>query len=93
MPQASTSHVTHTPKTRGAPFCPPPMNKLYDAYLVADPEKHLRFGQWFFNSQLSGTIREIKYPYNLDLLYNSTDVGEIYHIISQMYHDYEWPLT
>lgn len=92
MPQASTSHVTHQPRVKDTPLCPPPVNKLYDAYLKANPDKVLRFGQYFFNNYLAGTIREIKYPYNLDKLYNSTNTVEILEIITQMYLDYEWPL-
>lgn len=93
MPQASTSHVTYQPRVKAPPFCPPPLNKLYAAYEAADPNKTLRYGQWFFNSQLNGTIREIKYPYNLDALYNSTSFDVIMDIITKMYLDYEWPLA
>lgn len=70
---------------------PPPLSQLYDTYQKEDPQKQLRLGQWFFNQFLQGIVREIKYPYNLDMLYNSTDFDEIMRIIIRMYEDYQWP--
>lgn len=91
MPQASTSHVRHQPRVKAAPFCPPPFNQLFKAYEAADPNKQLRFGQWFFNSQIR-FVHHIKYPYNLDAMYNSTDMDVVMLIIKQMYIDYQWPI-
>ena len=71
---------------------PPPYSKILLTYEAADPHKHLRIGQWFFNTYLNGTVREIKYPYNLDALYNSTDFQVIFEILEKMYRDYQWPL-
>ena len=93
MPQASTSHVNYQPKVKAPPFCPTPLNTLYTTYQAEDPENVLRYGQWFFNKYLKGTISEIKYPYDLDKLYNSTNLVEITEIILGMYMDYEWPMT
>lgn len=71
---------------------PPALSKLYDQYLLDDPGKNLRVGQYFWNKYLSCTIREIKYPYNFDKLYNSTNFDEIYEILTKIYQDYQWEL-
>lgn len=94
MPQASTSHVTSwvQPKVKTTPFCPPPLRNIFEAYETANPDHVLRFGQWFFNVYCRGVLTEIKYPYNFDVLYNSTVFDEYYSIVVQMYHDYQWPL-
>lgn len=69
----------------------PPFNQILMAYGNDCPDKTLRLGQWFYNRCLQGTIREIKYPYNLDALYNSTDFDVIFGILEKMYDDYQWP--
>jgi hypothetical protein len=71
---------------------PPPFSKILLAYEADCPDKSLRIGQYFFNKYLNGTVREIKYPYNLDALYNSTDFQVVFEILEKMYRDYQWPL-
>lgn len=71
---------------------PPPFNQILSTYAKVDPDKHLRLGQWFFNAYLVGTVRENKYPYNLDALYNSTDFDVIFGILKKMYEDYQWQM-
>jgi hypothetical protein len=70
----------------------PPFSKILLAYEADCPDKSLRLGQWFFNRCLRGMNAEIKYPYNLDALYNSTDFQVIFEILEKMYRDYQWPL-
>ena len=70
---------------------PPPLNRLYEEYIVNDPSKHLRLGQYFYNNYLSKIIIGIEYPYNIDTLYNSTDFEVIFNILEQIYKDYHWP--
>lgn len=71
----------------------PPFCQILPAYEQDCPDKSLRLGQWFFNRCLRNTLREVKYPYNLDALYNSTDFDVIFKILGQMYQDYQWPMT
>lgn len=72
---------------------PPPLSKILSEYEKDCPDKSLRVGQYFFNKYLQGVVREIKYPYNLDALYNTTDFTVIYDILEKMYVDYQWDLT
>jgi hypothetical protein len=72
---------------------PPPFSKILSAYEADQPQKNLRVGQWFFNKYLQGAVREIKYPYNLDALYNTTDFEVIFGILDKMYLDYQWPMV
>jgi hypothetical protein len=58
------------------------------AYESDDPQKQLRLGQWFFNRFIR--YQPLKSPYNFDMLYNSTDIGEVMDIIEHMYNDYQW---
>ena len=69
---------------------PPPFSKILATYEEADPKKTLRVGQFFFNRYLRGVLVEVKYPYNLDALYNSTDFDVIFGILEKMYEDYQW---
>jgi hypothetical protein len=72
---------------------PPPFSKILSEYEKDQPQKTLRVGQWFFNKYLQGVVREIKYPYNLDALYNSTDFEVIFGILDKMYLDYQWSMV
>ena len=69
---------------------PPPFYQIMAEYEKDDPQKTLRVGQWFGNKYLRGVVREIKNPYNLDALYNSTDFDVIFGILDKMYIDYQW---
>ena len=71
---------------------PPPFSKILSEYEKDQPQKTLRVGQWFFNKYLRDVVREIKYPYNLDALYNSTDFQVIFEILEKMYLDYQWEM-
>lgn len=70
---------------------PPKLSKLLAEYEQACPDKTLRLGQWFFNRYVHNVQIEVKYPYNLDALYNSTDFDEIFDVLDKMYTDYQWP--
>jgi hypothetical protein len=71
----------------------PVFSKILSTYEADCPDKAQRLGQWFFNRCLRGVITEIKYPYNFDALYNSTDFEVIFNILEKMYADYQWPLA
>jgi hypothetical protein len=71
---------------------PPPFYKILATYEEQDPKKIQRVGQWFFNRYLRGVLVEVKYPYNLDALYNSTDFQVIFEILEKMYQDYQWEM-
>ena len=71
---------------------PPPFHKILATYEEHDPKKIQRVGQWFFNRYLRGVLVEVKYPYNLDALYNSTDFQVIFEILEKMYQDYQWEM-
>ena len=69
---------------------PPALSSLYECYLKDNPNKQLRLGQYFYNKYLTSKISELKHPYNIDVLYNSTNLDEIFRILEQMYKDYQW---
>lgn len=69
----------------------PKFSQILSEYEKDQPQKAQRVGQWFFNRCLRGTMVEVKYPYNFDALYNSTDFEVIFGILEQIYDDYQWP--
>lgn len=68
----------------------PAYANIYKTYLVEDPNKTLRLGQWFFNQFIRN--QPVSTPYNFDALYNSTDFDVILDILHDMYVDYQWPM-
>jgi len=88
-----TNKVTPLLAAYDAKHTPPPFSKILSTYEADCPNKTLRTGQWFFNRYLSGVLIEVKYPYNFDALYNSTDFDVIFEILAMMYRDYQWDLT